>query len=116
MLAAPSGQLSALMPVPESTYRRLLSVASQLMTALVPHGGLQAKAHRLPEQQAGTSFVGVDTASSGRAVVDGEVLARWGELSAVKRAEVASKGGYDGVGYLRSDLEAILGWNSTAYF
>ena len=48
--------------------------------------------------------------------VDGAVLARWSELGAAKRGEVASKGGYDGVADLRADLEAVLGWNGMAYF
>lgn len=59
--------------------------------------------------------MGVDTAA-GRAVVDGAVLARWAELGAAKRTEVAGKVGYDGVGELRSELEALLGWSGMAYF
>jgi cleavage and polyadenylation specificity factor subunit 1 len=50
------------------------------------------------------------------AVVDGEVLARWMELGAAKRAEIASKGGYDGVAELRAELEGVLGWTGMAYF
>ncbi|KND87333.1 Protein cft1 [Tolypocladium ophioglossoides CBS 100239] len=114
LLASPSGHLSALTPLPESTYRRLLSVTNQLLPALVPHGGLHARAHRQPDAHA---KVGVETAaSSGRAVVDGAVLARWSELGAAKRSEVASKGGYEAVADLRGDLEAVLGWNGMAYF
>ncbi|KAF7554503.1 hypothetical protein G7Z17_g2821 [Cylindrodendrum hubeiense] len=47
---------------------------------------------------------------------DGAVLARWTELAAAKRAEIAGKGGYDGVGELRDELEGLLGWSGLAYF
>lgn len=59
--------------------------------------------------------MGVETAS-GRAVVDGAVLARIMELGAGKRAEIAGKGGYDGVVELREELEGVLGWNGLTYF
>ncbi|PFH57030.1 hypothetical protein XA68_15602 [Ophiocordyceps unilateralis] len=114
LLASSSGQLAALTPLPESAYRRLLSVSNQLLPALVPHGGLHARAHRMPSRG---GPVGVETAaSSGRAVIDGTVLARWAELSAVKRAEIAAKGGYEAVGELRADLEGLMGWSGFAYF
>ncbi|KJZ73736.1 Protein cft-1 [Hirsutella minnesotensis 3608] len=117
LLASPSGQLAALAPLAESTYRRLLSIANQLLPALAAYGGLHAKAHRLPDPLSRWPAVGVETAaSSGRSVVDGTMLARWGELGSPKRAEVASKGGYDGVADLRADLEAVLGWTGVSYF
>ena len=116
LLASPSGQLAALTPLAESAYRRLLSVTNQLLPALVPHGGLHARAYRHADTH-GKAAVGVETAaSSGRAVIDGAVLARWSELGAAKRSEVASKGGYEAVADLRGDLEAVLGWNGMAYF
>jgi cleavage and polyadenylation specificity factor subunit 1 len=49
-------------------------------------------------------------------VVDGAVLARWTELAAAKRTEIAGKGGYDGVAELREELDGILGWSGLAYF
>lgn len=120
ILSSPSGHLAALTPLPESTYRRLLSATNQLLPALTPHGGLHAKAHRQPDPQqhhARALAVGVETAaSSGRAVVDGALLARWAELGAPKRAEVAGKGGYDTVADLRADLGDLLGWSGVAYF
>ncbi|GKU03346.1 unnamed protein product [Fusarium langsethiae] len=112
LLASSSGHLSSLIPLPETAYRRLLSVTNQLLPALTPHGGLNAKAHRLPD---GTRPVGVE-AAGGRAIVDGAVLARWAELSAAKRAEIAGKGGYDGVEELREELEGVLGWGGMSYF
>lgn len=63
----------------------------------------------------GTRTVGVE-AAGGRAIVDGAVLARWAELSAAKRAEIAGKGGYDGVEELREELEGVLGWSGMSYF
>ncbi|KHN94577.1 Cleavage factor two protein 1 [Metarhizium album ARSEF 1941] len=114
LLACPSGQLAALSPVAESTYRRLLSVTNQLHPAVVPHCGLHTKAHRYPDQP--SVGVGVETAaSSGRALVDGTVLARWSELGAAKRTDVALRGGYDSVADLRDDLEGVLGWSALAY-
>ncbi|KAL3958334.1 hypothetical protein ACCO45_006496 [Purpureocillium lilacinum] len=116
-LASPSGQLSALTPLPESTYRRLLSVTNQLHPALVPHAGLHAKAYRIPDTHGRNASIGVETAASwGRAVVDGAVLARWTELGAAKRSEIASRGGYDSAADLRADLDAVLGWSGMAYF
>lgn len=101
----------------ESTYRRLLSVTNQLHPALVPHAGLHAKAHRVPDAQGRNTSVGVETAASwGRSVVDGTVLGRWSELGAAKRGEIASRGGYDGVADLRADLDVVLGWTGMAYF
>ncbi|KAF4592153.1 Cleavage factor two protein 1 [Ophiocordyceps camponoti-floridani] len=91
LLASTSGQLAALTPLAESAYRRLLSVSNQLAAALAAHGGLHARAYRTASR---IGAVGVETAaSSGRAVIDGGLLARWTELGAVKRAEVAAKGG-----------------------
>lgn len=118
LLASPSGQLAALTPLPEPAHRRLLSLSTQLLSALPAHAGLNAKAHRLPPQDAGANAnVGVDMAAGrSAAVVDGEVLARWMELGAAKRAEIASKGGYDGVAELRAELEGVLGWTGMAYF
>lgn len=116
LLASPSGSLAALAPLAESAYRRLLSVTNQLLPALVPHGGLHIRANRVPEGGGGTSrAVGVETAASGRAIVDGAVLARWSELGAAKRTEVATKGGYDGAVEMREELEAVLGWNGLSY-
>lgn len=78
----------------------------------MPHGGLNAKAHRLGDA---SRYVGVE-AAAGRSIVDGAVLARWTELAAAKRAEIAGKGGYDGVAELRDELEGLLGWSGLAYF
>jgi cleavage and polyadenylation specificity factor subunit 1 len=59
--------------------------------------------------------VGVD-AGTGRGVVDGAVLARWMEVAAARRVEVAGKVGYEGVGELREELRNVLGWSNLSYF
>lgn len=120
LLASSSGQLAALTPLAESTYRRLLSVTNQLVAALPAHGGLNSKAFRMSESgvnsSAGIAHVGVETAS-GRVVVDAAaVLSRWNELGAGKRAEISAKGGYDDVDDLREELERVLGWSGLGYF
>ncbi|RDA85954.1 hypothetical protein CP532_0798 [Ophiocordyceps camponoti-leonardi (nom. inval.)] len=113
LLGSGTGQLAALTPLPESAYRRLLSVTNQLLPALAAHGGLHGRAQRQPSRG---GPIGVETAaSSGRSVVDGMLLGRWAELGAGKRAEVAAKGGYEAVGDMRGDLEALLGWGGFAY-
>lgn len=118
LLGSPTGQLAALTPLSESAYRRLLSLTNQLLPTLVPHGGLHPKAHRLAEGAAsGTArTVGVETAASGRMIVDGAVLARWSELGAAKRAEIALKAGYEDVVEMREELNTVLGWSGMAYF
>ncbi|OAA80955.1 protein CFT1 [Akanthomyces lecanii RCEF 1005] len=119
LLSCPTGQLAALTPLSESAYRRLLSLTNQLLPAVVPHGGLHPKAHRLPEGRGAPSHsraVGVETAASGRMIVDGAVLARWTELGAAKRAEMATKSGYDDMQEMRDELEGVLGWSGMAYF
>lgn len=118
IMGSPSGQLAALTPLTESSYRRLLSLTNQLLPSINPYGGLHPKAYRLPEGiSTGTArTVGVETATSGRSIVDGAVLARWSEVGAAKRAEMASKGGYDNVAAMRNELETILGWSGMAYF
>ncbi|PMB71118.1 Protein cft1 [Beauveria bassiana] len=119
LLSCPTGQLAALTPLSESAYRRLLSLTNQVLPAVVPHGGLHPKAHRLPEGRGAQSHsraVGVETAASGRMIVDGAVLARWTELGAAKRAEMALKSGYDDVHEMRGELEGVLGWSGMAYF
>lgn len=114
LLTSPTGHISTLTPVGESSYRRLLSVSNQLLPALTPHGGLNAKAHRLPPEGQPPP-VGVDT-GAGRVIVDGAVLGRWMELGAAKRSELAGKGGYDSVEELRRELGSVLGWHGLAYF
>ena len=112
-MSSPSGQLSALTPLSETAYRRLTSVTNQLISVLPQPAGCNPKGYRAPHPEA--RLPGVD-ASVGRGVVDGAVLARWNELSARQRAEVASKGGYASAAEVRAELECLLGWAGVAYY
>lgn len=122
LLSSPSGHLSSLSAISESAHRRLYSLQTQLLSILPSYAGLNSKAHRLPStssiatNSAGRS-IGVDTAAGrSAAIIDGEVLARWTELGTAKRAELATKGGYDGVQEMRDELHSVLGWSGLSYF
>ena len=118
LLASTTGALSSLMPVSESSYRRLSSLASQLATSLPHVGGLNPKAYRLPPsatQVVAKMPPGVD-AGVGRNIVDGALLARWAELSSGRRGEVAGRVGFNGPEEVRGELEMVLGWGGMAYF
>lgn len=52
----------------------------------------------------------------GRNIVDGAVLARWAELGAGRRSEVAGRVGFDGPDEVREELRRVLGWGGLAYF
>lgn len=55
-------------------------------------------------------------AGIGRSIVDGAVLARFGELGMAKRVELAGRAGYAGIGEVRAELEGVLGWAGLGYF
>lgn len=59
--------------------------------------------------------MGVDPAS-GRAMVDGAVLSRWGELGTGRRGEMVGRTGYGGVEQVRGELDSLLGWKGLAYY
>ncbi|KAK8043586.1 hypothetical protein PG993_006016 [Apiospora rasikravindrae] len=115
-LASSTGLLSALVPLSEQEYRRLSSLSSQLVNSLTNHAGLNPKAYRAPIS---TGAVGrhppaVD-AGVGRSVVDGALLARWNELGADRKAEVAGRVGFVGVDEVRATLEGVMGTGGLAY-
>ena len=122
LLTSLTGSISLLTVVPETVYRRLLSVQSQLLTSVSHACGLNPKAHRLaslPIRTAtGLSSVGgvgvgvglnmndtfaVSTAATvaggggmiipERAVLDGSLIARWSELDPHRRKEILSRVG-----------------------
>ncbi|KAH8883832.1 hypothetical protein GQ53DRAFT_846646 [Thozetella sp. PMI_491] len=113
LLASPTGVLATLAPLSEASYRRLSSLTTQLTNSLPNVGGLNPKAYRMPA--ASCPATGVD-AGMGRAIVDGAVLARWAELGAGRRAEVAGRVGFNSPQEVRSELEGVLGWSGLAYF
>jgi cleavage and polyadenylation specificity factor subunit 1 len=112
LLASPTGQLAALTPLSETSYRRLVSVTNQLVSALPHPAACNPKAFRMPNPN--SRQPGVD-ATVGRGVVDGVVLARWNELGSRQRAEIASKGGYAIPQEVRAELDGILGWGTLGY-
>ncbi|KAF4124810.1 cleavage and polyadenylation specificity factor subunit 1 [Geosmithia morbida] len=118
LLTSPTGHLSAVTTLSEPSHRRLMSLSNQLVSALPAHGGLNLKAYRLPGTNvAREGPVGVDAAAGRSAtVVDAGILARWADLAAAKKAELASRSGYDGVAEARAELAGIIGWSGLEYF
>lgn len=86
------------------------------MSSLPHHAGLNPKAYRAPLSSGavGRFPPGVD-AGMGRSIVDGTLLARWCELPAGRRAEVAGRVGFAGVDEMRDVLREILGASGLAY-
>jgi cleavage and polyadenylation specificity factor subunit 1 len=113
LLASRTGVLAALRPLPESAYRRLASLAAQLTTSLPHPAGLNPKEYRMPS--ADCPPAGVE-AGIGRSIVDGTVLARFGELGMAKRGELAGRAGYAGPEEVRAELEGVVGWAGMEYF
>lgn len=87
--------------------------------ASLPHdAGLNPRAYRQPPSATVVTTQpppGVD-AGMGRTVVDGAVLARWGEMAAQRRGEIAGRVGLGGVDEVRALLEGLLGWGGLKYF
>ncbi|KXX80155.1 Protein cft1 [Madurella mycetomatis] len=113
LLASRTGVLAALRPLPESAYRRLSSLAAQLTNSLPHAAGLNPKEYRMPS--ADCPPAGVE-AGIGRNIVDGAMLARFGELGMAKRSELAGRAGYAGPEEVRGELEGVVGWAGLGYF
>ncbi|RYP17027.1 hypothetical protein DL765_004788 [Monosporascus sp. GIB2] len=125
LLASPTGVLATLTPLTEPQYRRLSLLATQLLSSL-PHAcGLNPREYRAPPSVSlspATPGVSVDTSNSsagggvGRSVVDGALLARWAELPAGRRAEVAARLGFKvDVADVRDALREVLGTSGLGY-
>lgn len=118
VLASPTGVLAALAPLSEPAYRRLASLAGQLATSLTHTAGLNPKGYRMAAgaaEHAAVGAPGVD-AAVGRSVVDGALLARWAELGAGRKGEIAGRVGFGSALDVRAALEGVLGWSRMAYF
>ncbi|KAI1497048.1 CPSF A subunit region-domain-containing protein [Biscogniauxia marginata] len=117
LLASATGVLATLSPVSEPQYRRLSFLAGQLLSSLPHHAGLNPKDHRAPPSTGavGRFPPGVD-AGVGRGVVDGALLARWSELAAGRRAEIAGRVGFGGgAAEVRDLLAEVLGAGGLGY-
>ncbi|KAI1103579.1 CPSF A subunit region-domain-containing protein [Jackrogersella minutella] len=116
LFSSPTGALTTLAPLSEPQYRRLSFLTGQVLSSLPHHAGLNPKDYRAP---ASTGVVGrfppgVD-AGMGRSIVDGALLARWNELGAGRRAEIAGRVGFAGVDEVRDTLREVLGASGLAY-
>ena len=110
--------LASLVPISESEYRRLSSLAGQLANSLTHTAGLNPRGYRVAIEGgtgASTLSPGVDTAV-GRSVVDGALLARWTELGSGRKSEIAGRVGFASPLDVRAALEGVLGWSRMAYF
>ncbi|KAI0021099.1 CPSF A subunit region-domain-containing protein [Xylariomycetidae sp. FL0641] len=116
LLAAPTGVLAALAPLSEPQYRRLSMLAGQLVGSL-PHAcGLNPRDHRAPAAPTTAGHPPAVDAGLGRAVVDGALLARWTELGAGRRAEIAGRVGFAaGVDEVREVLREVGGAAGVGY-
>ncbi|KAI1342830.1 CPSF A subunit region-domain-containing protein [Xylariaceae sp. FL0016] len=116
LFASPTGVLATLSPLSDSQYRRLSFLTGQLLSSLPTPAGLNPKDYRAPSSTGavGRFPPGVD-AGMGRAIVDGALLARWGELGAGRRAEIAGRVGFAGVGEVREVLKEVLGCAALGY-
>lgn len=118
LLASPTGSLAALSPLSETSYRRLSSLVSQLITTLPHHAGLNPKAYRMPPSATQTTAQmapGIES-GVGANIVDAAVLARWNELASGRRGEIAGRVGFAGPEEVRGELDGVLGWTGLSYF
>ncbi|KAK5632659.1 hypothetical protein RRF57_008373 [Xylaria bambusicola] len=116
LFSSPSGVLATLSPLAEPQYRRLSLLCGQLISSLPQHAALNPKAYRAPLTTGtmGRSPPGVD-ANVGRNIIDGALLARWNELGAGRKAEIAGRVGFAGVDEAREVLREVLGTSGLGY-
>ncbi|KAI2614850.1 CPSF A subunit region-domain-containing protein [Hypoxylon sp. NC1633] len=116
LFASPTGALATLAPLSEPLYRRLSSLTAQILSSLPHHAGLNPKDYRAPPSAGVVGRVppGVD-AGVGRAIVDGALLARWNEIAAGRRTEIAGRVGFADVGEVRDVLREVLGAGGLGY-
>ncbi|KAI0431549.1 CPSF A subunit region-domain-containing protein [Xylaria sp. FL1042] len=116
LLSSPTGVLATLSPLSEPQYRRLSFLSGQLLSSLPQYAGLNPKAYRAPASTGavGRFPPGVD-AGMGRNIIDGALLARWNELGAGRKAEIAGRVGFADVDEVREILREILGAGGLGY-
>ncbi|GAP85354.1 putative CPSF A subunit region [Rosellinia necatrix] len=116
LFSSPTGVLATLSPISEPQYRRLSVLSGQLISSLTPYAALNPKAYRAPVSTGavGRFPPGVD-AGMGRNIIDGALLARWNELGAGRKAEIAGRVGFADVDEVREVLREVLGTNGLGY-
>lgn len=116
LFASTTGALATLAPLSEPQYRRLSFLTGQIVSSLPHYASLNPKDYRAPVSTGavGRFPPGVD-AGMGRSIVDGAILARWNELGAGRRAEIAGRVGFAGADEVRDVLREVLGANGLAY-
>ncbi|KAI1752219.1 CPSF A subunit region-domain-containing protein [Xylaria castorea] len=116
LFSSPTGVLATLSPLSEPQYRRLSFLSGQLLSSLPHFAGLNPKAYRAPATTGavGRFPPGVD-AGMGRNIIDGALLARWNELGAGRKAEIAGRVGFADVDEVREVLREVLGTNGLGY-
>ncbi|KAJ4397442.1 mRNA cleavage and polyadenylation factor subunit [Gnomoniopsis smithogilvyi] len=118
LLSSPTGALATLSPLSETSYRRLSSLVSQLITTLPHHAGLNPKAYRMPPSATQTTAKmapGIES-GVGANIVDAAVLSRWNELASGRKGEIAGRVGFASPEEVRGELEGVLGWTALSYF
>ncbi|TGJ85934.1 hypothetical protein E0Z10_g2799 [Xylaria hypoxylon] len=116
LFCSPTGVLATLSPLSEPQYRRLSFLSGQLLSSLPHYAGLNPKAYRAPASTGavGRFPPGVD-AGMGRNIIDGALLARWNELGAGRKAEIAGRVGFADVDEVREVLREVLGTSGLGY-
>ncbi|EFR01919.1 serine/threonine protein kinase [Nannizzia gypsea CBS 118893] len=94
-----TGSIGVISPLNEDSYRRLLALQSQLVNALEHPCGLNPRGYRAVES---------DGMGGQRGMIDGNLLLRWLDMGAQRKAEIAGRVGAD-VGAIRIDLEKLHG-------
>ena len=98
LMTMQSGVISLLTPLEEQMYRRLVALQTYLGNLLEHPLGLNPRAFRAVEGDGYAS----------RGIVDGNLVLRWYELGAQRRAEACAKAGSEDW-LIRNDLEYISG-------
>ncbi|KAI1209162.1 CPSF A subunit region-domain-containing protein [Annulohypoxylon truncatum] len=116
LFSSPTGALSCLAALSEPQYRRLSFLTGQVLSSLPHHAGLNPKDYRAPASSGAVGrFPPAVDAGMGRSIVDGALLARWNELGAGRRAEIAGRVGFAGVDEVRDTLREVLGAAGLGY-
>lgn len=98
LVTTQTGALINITPLDESTYRRLSSLQTHLISVLDHTCGLNPRLYRNVESEVLGS----------RGIIDGSLLQRWNQLGSQKRADACARVGAE-EWQIRSDLEMISG-------